>query len=144
MVIRWKLSFFFFSLFPQEMRKCSPEGRDCIEKKATSTFNCSFACEGMYADVQWVENSVEEPVEDELERKLNEMYAVESTMLVFEILKRELIKGGKKGQQFKKLVSEYEQFKKIQVQHFRFDSTTPSTSFGKFIPMLIRIKTNET
>ena len=92
--------------FPQEMRKCSPEGRDCIENKATSTFNWSFACEGMYADVQWVENALEEPVEDEVEKKVNDMYADESTMIVFEILKRELLKGGRKGQKFKKLMSE--------------------------------------
>ena len=53
-----------------------------------------------------MENAVEEPVEDEVEKKVNDMYEDESTMLVFEILKRELLKGGRKGQKFKKLMSE--------------------------------------
>ena len=133
------------------MRKCSPEGRDCIEKKSTSTFNCSVACEGIYADVQWVENVVEamgeEPVEDEVEKKLSGKYVDEMTRLVYKNLKKEIemIKGGKKGdelgQKFKKLMSEYKQFKNNQVQHFRFDSA--ATSFGKYKPMKIKFKTNE-
>ena len=32
------------------MKKCSPEGRDCIENYSAETFNCSINCEGMYAD----------------------------------------------------------------------------------------------
>ena len=120
------------------MKICSPEGRDCIESKSTSTFNCSVACKGIYADAEWEENIVEamEPVEDENEKKLSSMDADASTMLVYEILKREMIKGGKKGdnldrQKLKKLMSEYNQFKKNQVQHFRFDSAARSNSFGK-------------
>ena len=115
--------------FPQGMKICNPEGRDCIENKATSTFNCSVACEGIYADVQWVENVVEgmeeEPIEDELEKK------------ILKILEKEMIKGGKNRdgldrQKFKKLMSDYNQFKKNQVPHFRFDSAADSTSFGKY------------
>ena len=111
------------------MKICNTEGRDCIENKATSPFNCSFACEGIYADVQWVENVVEgmeeEPIEDELEKK------------ILKILEKEMIKGGKKRdgldrQKFKKLMSDYNQFKKNQVPHFRFDSAAYSTSFGKY------------
>ena len=124
------------------MRKCSPEGRDCIENKSTSIFNCSFACEGIYADVQWMENIVEAmeegPVEDEVEKKLSAKNGEEMTLLVYKNLKREIemMKGGKKGdgldrQKFKKLMSEYKQFKKSQVQHFRFDSAAHSTRFGK-------------
>ena len=121
------------------MKICSPEGRDCIENNSTSTFNCSFACEGIYADVEWVENVVEgmeeESVQDEVEKKLNGMYTPASTMIVYESLKREMIKGKKRDgldrQKFKKLMSEYNQFKKNQVQHFRFDSAAGSKSFGK-------------
>ena len=121
------------------MKICSPEGRDCIENKATSTFNCSVACEGIYADVQWVENVVEamgeEPVEDDVEKKLNGVYMDEVFMLVYKNLKKEIemLKKGKKGDElghkFKKLISEYKQFKNNQVQHFRFDSA--ATRFGK-------------
>ena len=74
---------------------------------------------------------MEEPVEDEMEKKLNDMFADDPAMLVYKILKKEMIKGGKIGQKFKKLMSEYKQFKKNQVQHFRFDSAAHSTSFGK-------------
>ena len=35
------------------MKICSPEGRDCIEENSAQTFDCSFACEGMYAGVNW-------------------------------------------------------------------------------------------
>ena len=100
---------------------------------STSTFNCSVACEGIYADVQWAENVVEameeKTVEDEVEKK------------ILKILEREMLKGGKKGdeldrQKLKKLMSEYKQFKKNQVQHFRFDSAAWSTDFGKYIPIV--------
>ena len=121
------------------MKICSPEGRDCIENKATSTFNCSVACEGIYADVQWVENVVEvmeeDPVEDEVEKEFSRRYVNEMTKLVYKNLKKEIemMKGGKKGDElghnFKKLISEYKQFKNNQVQHFRFDSA--ATRFGK-------------
>jgi len=78
-----------------------------------------------------------------MEKTLSEMYADRSIMLVYEIVKRELVKGVKKGQNFTKLLSEYKQFKKNQVQHFRFDPHIP-TSFGKYISWAIKIKTNQT
>ena len=127
------------------MKKCSPEGRECIENKSSFTFNCSNACEGIYADVQWVENFVEameeEPAEDEVEKKLSGQNGEELTLLVYKNLKREIKmnKEGKKGeeldkQKLKKLMSEYNQFKKNQVQHFRFDSAARTTKFvGKAV-----------
>ena len=124
------------------MKICSPEGRDCIENKSASTFNCSVACEGIYADVQWVENVVEERAEDEVEKEFNGRYVDDMTRLVYKNLKKEIemLKGGKKAgeldrQKLKKLMSEYKQFKKNQVQHFRFDSAATSTGFGKKFPM---------
>ena len=33
------------------MKKCTPEGRDCIENNSAETFNCSMTCEGLYADI---------------------------------------------------------------------------------------------
>ena len=29
--------------------------QDCLEKYASGTFNCSVACEGIYADVAWID-----------------------------------------------------------------------------------------
>ena len=40
--------------FPmQDMQICSPNGRDCIEQHSAKTFNCSLACEGIFADISW-------------------------------------------------------------------------------------------
>ena len=36
----------------QDLKKCTPEGRDCIKKHSIKNFNCSTTCEGVYADVQ--------------------------------------------------------------------------------------------
>ena len=74
-----------------------------------------------------------------MEKKLNEWYVDDMTRLVYQNLKKkiEMNKGGKKGdeldrQKLKKLMSEYKEFKKSQVQRFRFDSAAHSTSFGKY------------
>ena len=118
------------------MKKCSPEGRDCIENKSSWTFNCSVACEGIYADVQWVEN-VEEDMEeeDELGNQFSGTYKK-----LYKTLKQEIqtIKGSvsKNGNEldrkkYMKLISEYRQFKRNKVQHFRFDSAAQATTFGK-------------
>ena len=128
------------------MKICNPEGRDCIENKSTSTFNCSVACEGIYADVQWVENVLqameEETVDDEVEKEFGGRLVDELTRLVYKNLKKEMEmikekinrKGDGLGQKFKKLMSEYKQFKKNQVQHFRFDSVAYSSEFvGKVV-----------
>ena len=39
-------------------------------------------------------------------------------------------------QKYMKLISEYRQFKKNEVQHFRFDSAAHTTAFGKLVPTL--------
>ena len=129
------------------MEKCSPEGRDCIENKSTSTFNCSVACGGIYADVQWVENIEEhEPDEDEMEKRLSHSYDEDLFRLVFKeigTIKGSISKNRDEldRQKYMKLISEYKQFKKNKVQHFRFDSAAHYTTFGKPISrFLIQIK----
>ena len=47
----------------QDMIKCTPKGRDCIEGHWTHSFNCSPTCEGIYAGIQWVDGGIVE-VED--------------------------------------------------------------------------------
>ena len=81
---------------------------------------------------------MEERAQDEVEKEFNGRYVDDMTRLVYQNLKKkiEMNKGGKKGdeldrQKLKKLMSEYKQFKKNQVKHFRFDSAAHSTSFGK-------------
>ena len=141
------------------MKICSPEGRDCIEKKSSWTFNCSVACEGTYADVQWEEKIIdemeEESVEDEVEEKLNAVVTMSNDIndavwkelmgLVYKNLKQEIgmVKGGWNGNEldrkkYMKLISEYRQFKKNEVRHFRFNSAAHATTFGKLQPILCK------
>ena len=47
------------------MEICDTEGRDCIEKISVETFNCSTACVGIYADVQWGGTTIKEDTDDE-------------------------------------------------------------------------------
>ena len=144
--------------FLQDMKKCSPEGRECIENKSTFTFNCSVACEGIYADVQWVENIVEEEsVEDEFEMELfgleSNVYTDKRLIKLIRNLKEddEMMKGSisQNGDEhdrkkYMKLLSEYRQFKKKEVQHFRFTSVPhydiafldKPPFYGKPIPIL--------
>ena len=121
----------------QDMKKCSPHGRDCIENKSTSTFDCSVACEGIYADVEWVEN-IEEDLEEEDEIG-NKLVGVAAQ--VYKTLKKEIemMKGriSKNGDEldrnkYMELISEYKQFKKNEVQHFMFNSAPAHAQiFGK-------------
>ena len=41
----------------QDMKKCNPEGRVCIERNSMNTFNCSVSCEGIYAGVEWFKDN---------------------------------------------------------------------------------------
>ena len=131
------------------MNKCSPEGQECIENNFTSTFNCSVACEGIYADVQWEENveeEMEEKVEDEVEEEFGEwdvydIYdekAKDMARLVYRNLKREIEMISRTGddkfdrQKFKELISEYKKIKSDKIQ-FQFDSAASSTTYGGYI-----------
>ena len=49
----------------QGIRKCDVKGRDCIEEKSNSTFNCQTPCEGIYADIdQWDDLNTMETTEN--------------------------------------------------------------------------------
>ena len=134
------------------MKKCSPKGRDCIERNSARSFNCSATCEGIYADVQWVDERMEGDLEDELanenvEKKLKgkhdeEMYdSITEMKRMLKDMRKEMIdqKGriGKRGEEMDKekfltLISEYKRLKMNNVQHFRFNSAANLTNFGKF------------
>ena len=91
----------------QDLKRCSPTGRDCIERNSAETFNCSFNCEGFYADVQWAEERTTDEGrsgnrDEEMDKK---MYLA--------------------------LLSEYKHFKRSIVQHYRFNGTN-KTNYGKF------------
>ena len=140
----------------QGMEKCSPEGRDCIERNFHSTFNCSVTCEGVYADVQWKDEPImKEEVEDDLvgeeianvfEESVGEEAQKETRMLhkqlmrmykKYDDLERKVkLMEGKTGEEmdrekFEKLIAEYKKFKKDNVRHFRFHPCATSSMFGK-------------
>ena len=94
----------------QNLEKCSPNGRDCIENDFTQTFNCTVTCEGIYADVEWVKG--EDPMEM-TNGKRNRRWQKEKMDLL-------------------KLISEYKEFKRAHFQHFRFNSEASTTMFGNF------------
>ena len=124
------------------MERCSPKGRDCIEKNFAETFDCNMTCEGIFADVQWVDEQMEEPEEHEqVEVKFKnadeeEFYA----KLMNEVEKRmEHMKGTSeiKGEEldkvkFQKMISEFKKFKMNSVKHLRFNSAENSSKFGQF------------
>ena len=91
----------------QELEKCDPKGRHCIYANSTQTFNCNVTCEGIYADVEWVKG--EKPMEMMKGKNREEL--------------------GRMG--LMRLISEYKEFKRTHVQHFRFDSEANTTMFGK-------------
>ena len=80
----------------QDVAKCSPTGRDCIEKNSIESFNCSVTCEGIYADVQMRQ------MKESDERKGEEL----------------------DKQKYIELISEYKKFKRNGVRHFRFNSSS--------------------
>ena len=98
----------------QEKNTCDQKGRDCIERNFTRTFSCNTTCEGTYADVQKINNDIEEIFKQEPDEG----------------------KSSNKGERvdkmkFQKLISEYKRFKKNRVQHFIFNSAATQTAFGK-------------
>ena len=94
----------------QAMEKCDPKGRNCIEKHSTLVFNCSLTCEGIFADTVHLGL-------DKVERNMKDSF---NNINVAELDEKK----------FKKLVSEYKNFKKKNCQHFRFNSEANLTLFG--------------
>ena len=97
------------------MKKCSPKGRDCIEKKFDKTFNCNVTCEGIHADV--VKMKGEDPMQTMKGQSLEQFY------------ERDL----------QKLIFEYKEFKRNHVRHIRFNSESSTTMFGKSCSIIISI-----
>ena len=106
-------------------------GRDCIEKKSIHTFNCSVTCEGVYADVHWITDIINEDeleyVEEDDDIKLmtgdvgDELKKMQKQLanmkLMYKSLKKEMEDSfGKRGEElgrekYMKLLSEYKGLK---------------------------------
>ena len=140
-------------MFSQGIEVCNLEGRDCIERNSTNTYNCSTTCVGIYADVipksRRIEGAIadvlpdlgaeikdRDEVLDRIHRRLAELERKMSTDEggLQKVVAEEAI--GKKGheldrEKYKMLVAEYRKFKSTSIQHFRFSSTETSVPFGK-------------
>ena len=101
----------------EDMKGCSPKGRDCIEAKSTQNFNCSVTCEGIHADVELVEDEVLSGLEGRA-GNLNTGYDMES---------------GKSNnlEHFSSMIDEYRSLKTTLFSSFNFKAIANLTQFGK-------------
>ena len=122
------------------MKKCNPEGRDCIENNSILSFNCSVTCKGLYADVQWMEDRLDDDIGDELDEQEVEMIGDELQTEMYQrlvALERKMkSSNGGKGEEMDKekkrmLVKEYKKFKRDNTRHITFNSVAKSTKFGE-------------
>ena len=135
---------------------CGLNGRDCIERNSTKSFNCSTTCEGIYADIQWIGKKIEEEMKDEaeeaVERTIKGEVGEELNKVYKQLadLKKEmkLMKnsGGEKGEEldrekYNMLITEYRKFKTKNVKHFRFNSAANLGAYrkSKFGPIFVTI-----
>ena len=100
-----------------------------------------MTCEGIFADVQWVDEQMEEPKEqEEVEVKFKNIDEEDFVKLMNEVEKRmERMKGTSdiKGEEldkvkFQNMISEYKKFKMNSVKHLRFNSAANNAKFGQF------------
>ena len=103
----------------------------------------------MYADVQWTDDSLEGQSEDKYaneengtpnsasveEDSYNELYAkiLNDVRKEIEMLKGDRDRKGKDMDRAKllRLISEYKEFKRNNIQHYRFKSASSAAMFGK-------------
>ena len=62
----FKHTYIEYILSHQDLTKCSPNGRDCVERNSALSFNCNTTCEGIYAGVEWEEEFFISEEENEL------------------------------------------------------------------------------
>ena len=89
---------------------CDPKGRDCIERNFAKSFNCSTTCVGIYADVQW--------------KQWNQWIQNQN-------LQQETNMPFVDKDKYKKLILRYQKFKVENVRHFKFNSTSVLSAYGK-------------
>ena len=121
------------------MKICDAKDRDCIEDNSAKTFNCNTTCVGIYADVQWIGQNIEQEFEEE---KAHQTLTAEGEIgdsLLKRVLhlEREIkLCTGQRGdeldkEKYKMLISEYRKFKTKNVKNFRFNSAAGLSTFGK-------------
>ena len=94
----------------QDRNRCDPKGRECIEKNFSESFDCLPTCEGVYADLQWLDEQL--PTEEDDGERENKALTV--------------IKAKLSG-----IMDQYNKYKKTTVRHFRFNASAINKTFGK-------------
>ena len=123
---------------------CHLEGRDCIERNSRNSFNCSTTCDGIFSDVWWVGNKIEEEMrDDEAETAVEAKFKGENGEELNKFYRRfadlekemKLMKRGGheelEKEKYRMLIAEYRKFKTKNVKHIRLNSAENSSSFGK-------------
>ena len=126
------------NLVLQDLKNCDHRGRDCIEKNAILSFNCSVTCEGIYADVQWTEDHIGYALEEqevEMDQSVGKDLPKEIYQRLINLEKKMKLSNVEKGEEmdkekFKMLIKEYKEFKLNNTRHFGFSSAANSTNFG--------------
>ena len=83
---------------------------------AKEEFGCNVACEGIYVDIAWEEENLNETMSG-AERTRNNVQR-----------KGDILDG----KNFAKMINEYAAHRKRYVQHFRYDPKAGSTNFSKY------------
>ena len=116
---------------------CGLEGRDCIEKNSTKTYNCSTTCVGIYSDVEWRKMLLEEEtVASETESINQEVSELDMILADLQVEVNKLKSNGQGKEEeldkekFKMMIAEYRKFKAKNVKHFRLNVRANSSSFG--------------
>ena len=84
---------------------CLPPGRDCFNRLAHQTFNCSVSCDGTYADIERVEEGIVAAQIGDHEEEMNALQL---------------------------LVKEYEDYKKRYTESLMFNATASFSNYGGF------------
>ena len=131
------------------MTVCDTKGRNCIEKNSSNTFNCSIACVGIFASVDWVGKVIEDDIDNEKSDEADLEENIEEGLLkILRLLRKDMnvMKGdiedvmkiatGERGEEvdmkkYRMLISEYKKFKAKSVKHYRFNSVAAKSTFGK-------------
>ena len=85
----------------QDLTKCSPKGRDCVERNSARSFNCNTTCEGIYAGVEWEEEIMHSKEENELgveNKAMTELYKGMYERIKEDLKKEMRLTKGQKGE----------------------------------------------
>ena len=93
----------------QEGTICNAKGRTCADREASETYGCKTSCEGIYADVQWIDEDIGRSKDGGMEESQEAFYS---------------------------LVDEYREYKKNYARTFRFLAS--ADNYGKYSQNMVK------